>query len=323
VTSHQKAGKRFVKVSSDECCDANRAAETIGLVAGWGDYPVNIAQRIHQQGNRVCCAAVLNHADDHSLQPYCHQLKSFGMAKLGHQARYFRAHGVTRATMAGKIFKTLLFEKFAWIRQMPDLAFTRHFFHQFITQTEDRNDDNLLLTAIRLFQSYGIQMVPATDFAPELLVKEGQLTRQKPGRSQKLDIQFGWKLAKQMGGMDVGQSVVVKGRAVLAVEAVEGTDDCIRRAGSLCPAGGFTVVKVAKPNQDMRFDVPTVGVGTLQTMVEAGGTVLAIEADKTIILDKPAMIEFAARHNIVIVAMKDDDANQVAPSIAAQFREAV
>ncbi len=275
----------------------------MGLIAGWGQYPVAIARRLHQRGIEVCCAAVLHHADEAALRPWCTEYQTFGMAKLGHQARFFRGCGVRQATMAGKIFKTALFEKFAWLRHMPDLAFTRHFYRQLISRSEDCNDDAMLLTAIRLFAAYGIDFLPATDFAPELLVKPGTLTPHKINKAQFHDIEFGWRLAKQMGGLDIGQSVVVKRRAVLAVEAVEGTDACIRRAGQLCPAGGFTVVKVAKPNQDMRFDVPTVGLGTLQSMQQAGGSVLAVEADKTIVLEQDAMLDFAIQHRIAIVAL--------------------
>ena len=108
-----------------------------------------------------------------------------------------------------------------------------------------------------------------------------------------------------MGRLDVGQSVAVKDRSPLAVEAIEGTDECIRRAGPLCTAGGFTVVKVAKPQQDMRFDVPTIGIGTLKTMAAAGGTVLAIEAGRTIVIDQPQVVEFANRNKMVVVALDD------------------
>jgi len=125
-----------------------------------------------------------------------------------------------------------------------------------------------------------------------------------------MDIDFGWKLAKEMGRLDVGQSVAVSGRAPLAIEAIEGTDECIRRAGALCKAGGFTVVKVAKPQQDMRFDVPTIGLGTLETLAAAGGRVLAIEAGRTIIIDQAHVIEFANRQKLVVVAL--DEAGQSA-----------
>ena len=132
--------------------------------------------------------------------------------------------------------------------------------------------------------------------------------------SQKKDIEFGWQLASEMGRLDVGQSVAVKGRAVLAVEAVEGTDQCIRRAGTLCEAGGFTVVKVAKPQQDMRFDVPTIGIGTLKSLVQAGGRVLAVEADKTILVDAPEAIAFADQHRLAIVAMQEAAVAGLAPA---------
>jgi DUF1009 family protein len=136
-------------------------------------------------------------------------------------------------------------------------------------------------------------------------VKQGQLTRRAPSAAQLADIEFGWKMAKEMGRLDIGQSVAVKGRATIAVEAIEGTDECIRRAGLLCAAGGFTVVKVAKPQQDMRFDVPTVGMLTLQTMVAAGASCLAIEAGRTIIMDEPELIRFADQHKLTIVAKQE------------------
>src|SRR5690606_12452047 len=152
--------------------------------------------------------------------------------------------------------------------------------------SKDRKDDSLLLAVVEAFAAEGIHFAPATDFAPELLVKYG-LIAGRLTRAQEQDIAFGWTLAKELGRLDCGQSVAVKGRAVLALEAIEGTDECIRRAGQLCTEGGFTVVKVAKPQQDMRFDVPTIGVQTIETLVEAGGRVLAIEAGKTIIIDEP------------------------------------
>jgi hypothetical protein len=147
-------------------------------------------------------------------------------------------------------------------------------------------------------------MAPATDFAPELLAQAGQFTRRGPTAAQQQDIAFGWELAKEIGRLDIGQSVAVKGRAVIAVEAVEGTDACIRRAGELCPQGGFTVVKVAKPQQDMRFDVPTIGIGTIESLATAGASVLAIEAGKTIVVDQAEVVAVADKHGLVIVAVE-------------------
>ncbi len=130
--------------------------------------------------------------------------------------------------------------------------------------------------------------------------------------ARQADVDFGWAIAKEMGRLDIGQSICVKDRSIIAVEAVEGTDLCIRRAGTLCPKGGFTIVKVAKPQQDMRFDVPTVGVGTLQTMLESGATTLAIEAGMTILLDEAPFRQFAQRHGLSVVARASQASAEVA-----------
>ncbi|MEZ6094408.1 MAG: UDP-2,3-diacylglucosamine diphosphatase LpxI [Pirellulaceae bacterium] len=279
----------------------------IGLVAGWGQYPITVAERLIASGYEVYCVAVAGHADP-VLEKICTGYKTFGIGRLGAQTRYLRHCGCEHATMAGKIFKTRIIGRFAWIRHTPDLTFWKYFYRQFITGTEDRNDDSMLLTVTRLFSDRGIQFLPATDFAPELLVKKGTLTRRRISDLEMKDIQFGWRLAKSMGELDVGQSVVVKGRACIAVEAIEGTDACIRRAGELCRSGKMTVVKVAKPQQDKRFDMPTIGVGTLESMRVAGANVLAIEANMTVILEEEQVIKQANDMGISIVAL---DASEI------------
>jgi len=277
--------------------------EKIGLVAGWGSFPVAVAKSLIAQGHEVHCAAISGHADP-VLETVCTSYRVFGMGRMGGQVRFLRSAGVSRATMAGKIFKTLLFQgRFGLLKHFPDLACFRHFYPVYISRSKDQRDDTLLNTVVNLYAAGGIEFAPATDFAPELLVKTGTLTNKKPSSAQLKDIEFGWSMAKQMGGLDVGQTVVIKEQAVMAVEAIEGTDACIRRAGELCQ-GGFTVVKVAKPNQDMRFDVPTIGASTIQSIHDAGGTVLAVEGEKTIILDEPETIALAERLGIVLVAIK-------------------
>ncbi|MFK7817620.1 MAG: LpxI family protein, partial [Planctomycetaceae bacterium] len=172
---------------------------------------------------------------------------------------------------------------------------------------ENRSDDTLLLAVIREFARDNIHFASALDYCPELLVDHGFLTRRKPSPSQWKDIHFGWDMAKAMGQLDVGQTVCVNDSAVIAVEAIEGTDECIKRAGQLCRRGGFTVVKVAKPQQDMRFDVPTIGVETIQTMHETGARVLAIESNMTIMLDQPEVAALADKFGITIVAMNAEE----------------
>jgi len=205
--------------------------------------------------------------------------------------------------MAGKLHKTVLFQPWMCIRSLPDWRMFKAAIPHLLTRRKDCRDDSLLTMIVDEFAADGIRFSPATDFAPELLVQPGRLTRRGPSAWQWKDIRFGWNIAKEMGRLDIGQSVAVKSQAVLAVEAIEGTDACIRRAGGLCKAGGFTVVKVAKPNQDMRFDVPTIGQGTLQSMVESGGRVLAVEARRTIVVDQAETVRFADRHGIVIVSV--------------------
>ena len=276
----------------------------IGLVAGWGSFPVQVAESLIRDGHRVCCIAISGHAST-DLESLCDHVRWSGVGKLGGHIRYFRRNGVKQVTMAGKLFKAdLLYQGSLWLRHFPDLTCIRTLGPALLGRQRDARDDSLLVAVTNAYDHAGMEVLAATDFAPELLVKPGNLTNQKLTKANYADIEFGWKLAKDMGGLDVGQSVVVKRSAVLAVEAVEGTDECIRRAGQLCPAGGFTVVKVAKPNQDMRFDVPTVGLGTLETIHAAGGSVLAIEAHKTIILEQQEMVEFASKHGIAIVALE-------------------
>ena len=277
----------------------------IGLAAGWGRYPVLVAEALKRHGYRVYCLGIKDHTDP-ALREMCDDYHEVGLAKLGAAIRFFRRHGLQHATAAGKIHKVLLFEKFAWIKHLPDWRFLREvLLPHWVFHHRDSKDDTLILSVIDAFARDGITFAPATDFLPELLVKPGLLAGHRLSLQQRKDIEFGWRLAKEMGRLDVGQSVAVYRQAVIAVEAIEGTDECIRRAGQLCPTGGFTVVKVAKPQQDMRFDVPTIGIGTLQTLVEAGGRVLAIEADKTIVIDEPQVIEFAERNGIVVVALGD------------------
>ena len=282
----------------------------IGLIAGWGRYPVTIARRLHERGDQVYCLGIVEHADP-VLKDICHSYRTIGVARVSGQIRHFQRNEVSCATMAGKIFKSALFSRTAWIKHMPDLGFLRYYYSHFLTKTNDRKDDTLLSTFVNAYADHGIELAPATNFAPELLVDNRLLSKRKPTASELKDIRFCWELAKKMGGLDVGQSVAVKGRAVLAVEAVEGTDECIRRAGGLCPAGGFTVVKVAKPEQDMRFDVPTIGLGTLKTLKEAGGKVLAVESNKTILLDEPEVIEYANRYGLSVLFTEPQNFEQV------------
>ena len=278
------------------------APRKIGLMAGWGRYPIIVAETLRQAGCEVHCVCLKDHADP-QLSSICNSTIWIGMAKVGKAIRYFRRHGVTDATMAGKIHKVRFFQPWVWFKHLPDWRAIKRFYPHFFLSRADRKDDTLLTALIEEFAVDGIRFAPATDYVPELLAKPGQLTRRAPSHGQWKDIEFGWSIAREMGRLDIGQSVAINRRATIAVEAIEGTDECIRRAGQLCRAGGFTVVKVARPQQDMRFDVPTIGVGTLQTMVDAGASVLAVEAGRTIVLDEAETVRFADEHGLTIVVL--------------------
>ena len=274
----------------------------VGLLAAWGRYPIVVAEELRRQGYDTYCLGVKDHADP-ELAKHCTAFDWVGVGKIGAARRFYRRHGVTHATMAGKIHKFQLVQPWAWIKHLPDWSTTRVFAHHFLLGTKDRKDDTLLSAVIEYFAQGGVTFAPATDFAPELLVKFGQLTRRAPSAAERKDAEFGWTMAKELGRLDIGQSVIVRGRAVIAVEAIEGTDKCIERAGQLCRGGSFTIAKVAKPQQDMRFDVPTIGVGTLETMVRAGASCLVIEAGRTIVLDEAEVVTFANRHKLAIIAL--------------------
>ncbi len=276
--------------------------ERIGLLAGWGRFPIVFAEEARRQGYSVYCSAIAGMADD-DMGQYCDKVQYTPLARLGAAIRFFRKNRVDRVVMAGKVNKQVLFDPWRLFRLLPDLR-TLHMWFRYAT---NKADDTLLLAVIREFERDGIHFESALTFCPELLVKHGFLTKRQPSASQWKDIRFGWDLAKEMGRLDIGQTVIVQDTAVIAVEAIEGTDQCIRRAGTLCKRGNLVVIKVAKPRQDMRFDVPTVGVQTLQTMQEAGARVLAIECGMTILLDEPAVLAMAERLGIAIVSLKSEE----------------
>lgn len=288
----------IVEVSSSLVRRAGATTRPVGLLAGAGRFPIVFAEKARSLGIPVVCVGVRDHAAP-ELAALVDRFHWTGLARLGHAIRCFKRHGVERIVMAGKIHKVRLLSPLRWIRLLPDWRTVRFWYNR---RRRDNRDDSLLLGIVDEFARDGMRFDSALDICPELLVKPGRLTRRPLSAREEQDVAFGWELAKEMGRLDVGQSVAVKERAVLAVEAIEGTDRAIARAGELCPSGGFVVVKVAKPQQDMRFDVPTVGCDTIETMRRAGGRVLAIEAGKTIVLDQEATVALAERYGISVIA---------------------
>ncbi len=273
-------------------------AAPIGLVAGGGRFPVLVAQGLRRRGMNVVCAALRFQADP-ELQTYCGRYRAFGLGRLGAVLRYFKLHGVREVTWAGWIRKEQLFRPWRLLWLLPDLRTIRIYFGRL----KDRQNQTILAALAEEFESEGFQLAHSTKYNPELLAKEGVLSRKRPSASQLADIAFGWGIAKRMADLDVGQSIVVCERSTLAVEGIEGTDNNIRRAGQYYRRGGFCVIKVAKDGHDMRFDVPAVGPDTVESIVESGGAVLAVEAGKTLVLDRDEMTRLADKHGIVVIAL--------------------
>jgi UDP-2,3-diacylglucosamine hydrolase len=272
--------------------------QAIGLLAGAGRFPIVFAEKARDLGLPIVCVGIRDMASP-ELMKRVDRFYWTRIAQLGRMIRCFRREKVQQVVMAGKIYKTVMHTPWRLLRLFPDWRTIRWWY----SRRRDNRDDSLLLSVIDEFASEGMTMTSALDLCPELLIRPGLLTKRRPSAREEADIRFGWELAKAMGRLDVGQSVAVKERAVLAVEAIEGTDQNILRAGQLCPSGGFVVVKVAKPHQDRRFDVPTVGCSTVESLYRAGGRVLAVEGNQTIILDQQETVSLADRYGITFVAL--------------------
>jgi hypothetical protein len=264
-------------------------AEPLGLIAGNGRLPLQVAREARRRGLRIVAVAhrgetlpeIAQEADEITWVP---------VGSLGRIARALREAGVRQAIMAGGLDKARLLRHFR-----PDVAALK-----VLLSARGRGDDRLLRAVAEYFADQGIQIVDSATLIPDLFAPTGVLSRRKPSAQEKADIEEGWRVARALGGLDVGQSVAVKSGAIVAVEAVEGTDALIRRAGALV-GPGVVIVKAAKPGQDLRFDVPTVGPKTVETMAEAGAAALAVEAGRTLLLDRAEMVAQANAHRITLV----------------------
>jgi hypothetical protein len=265
--------------------------EVLGLIAGGGVFPLMVADAARERGLRVVAVAHEGETDP-LLAQKVDELAWVKLGQLGHLIKILKKAGVTKTVMAGTINKKKMFEK---VR--PDLRGLT-----LMSKLAIFHDDDILRAVANELQREGIQIVSSAEHLPELLAPRGNLTRRKPNQEEREDVEFGWKVAKELGRLDIGQCVVVRKKTVLALEAIEGTNETILRGGRLAKEKAV-VVKVSKPNQDLRFDVPAVGPETIQVMSQVNAAVLAIEAGKTLIFDKPATISYADRSNVVILSL--------------------
>ncbi len=274
---------------------ARRPAGNLGLIAGMGDLPKAVASEAKRMGYHVVAVALQPPADE-SLKPFADDFHKVSIGRLGGLIALLKKMSVTEAVMAGKVPKGLLYKNKKDI--VPDLTMAKVLF-----SLKNRSDDTIMNGIVGELEKNGITLHKTTTFTKGLLCPEGLLTRKKPSKKELQDIEYGWHIAKEMGRLDIGQTVVVKNMAVMAIEAIEGTDEAIKRGSELAQKDAV-VIKVSKPSQDMRFDVPVLGLDSLDSMKTSGAKVLAFEAGKCIIVDKENFIKKADKNGFVVVAVK-------------------
>ena len=264
--------------------------DRIGLIAGSGKFPFLIAESAKRRGLKVIAVAHRGETMP-ELADKVDEITWIGLGQFGHLISTFKSREVRHALMAGAITKAKMFANIK-----PDLKGL-----EVIGKLLIFHDDDILRAVARELEKEGINVVSSTDYLPELLAPSGCLTKRKPSKEEMEDIEFGWMVAKELGRLDIGHCVVVRRKTVLAVEAIEGTDNTILRGGALATEGGI-VIKVCKPNQDLRFDLPAVGSSTINIMSKVNASVLTIEAGKALIFDKEEMIRLADNNGIAIVS---------------------
>jgi DUF1009 family protein len=266
----------------------------LGLIAGNGRFPFLVLDAARAQGYQVTVVAVKEEAfpalDDAAQREPRADLHWVSLGQLGTCIKVLKAAGVTRAVMAGQVKHVKIFSGI-----LPDLTLL-----SVLRRLKARNTDALIAAVAEVLSDHGITLVDSTELLQPLLARAGTLTSRVPSQEEQADLEFGYRMADAIAALDVGQSVAVKDGAVVAVEAMEGTDEMLHRAGQLA-GPGLRLVKVAKPKQDMRFDVPVVGVRTIEVLREIGATALSVDAGKTLLVDGQAVIEAANAAGIAIV----------------------
>jgi hypothetical protein len=266
----------------------------IGLVAGGGQFPLLFARAADKRGRKVIAIAHLNETS-RELEDEAEKTCWVKLGQLGKILKFFKNNGVKEVVFAGTITKTRMFKDV-----FPDIKGLTLW-----NKIDIRQDDAILRAVASAFEKEGIQVLASTIYLGYLFFPQGVLSRKKPNSKEIEDIRFGWKIARGIGGLDIGQCVVVKDRSVLAVEAIEGTDAAILRGGGLAN-GGAVVIKLRKPGQDFRFDLPATGTKTIETIVRSGCTVLAVEAGQSLLFDREEMISAADKAGIVVVGVREE-----------------
>ena len=261
------------------------------IIAGNGELPVQAAKGAKENGFEVI-AISLSCDNRKQLQKYCSKVYVYGPGQIKNIKQTLLNEKIKQLTFIGKVHKGLLLQHPFFDSEALEL----------LKKAKRLNDDAVMLLLVEELEKLGVTVLDQTIFIKNMMVPHGILGKYKPSPEQEIDISYGYHLAKEMGKLDVGQSVVVKNKMIMAAEAIEGTDCCIKR-GCKYAKKGAVVVKVSKPTQDKRFDIPTVGLKTLKMLHRYNGALLAIEAGETIIVNQKAMIDYANKHKIVLIAV--------------------
>jgi DUF1009 family protein len=274
-----------------------RSESPLGLIAGEGIFPILVARGARATGRKVVAAAFGGSAWP-ELRGEVDVFKWVGVMRVGQWIRVLRAQGCTEAILVGRVAKEKIYSRWRWFQYIPDIRTIGIWFH---TLRWDKSDHAVLGAVDHELASEGIRLIDQTAYCAEHLATTGVLTRTTPTEKQWEDIRFGWEICQTISRLDIGQSIAVVDKNVVAVEAVEGTNAMIDRAGQLCKVGGWTCIKVSNFRQDMRLDVPTVGTTTIEKLHTNRASVLVLEPGKTIILEKAKVLELADRYKITIV----------------------
>lgn len=266
-----------------------------GMIAGNGQFPFLAVEGARKAGVPLYVVAIREETDKR-IEEVADKVCWVGIGQLNKMIAFFKKEGVTKVMMCGQVKHTQIFSD-----ALPDLRMLRMLF-----RLKHRNTNALIGAVADELAKDGIELIDSTFFLKEHLANEGVMTNRRPDVTEQENIEYGLKIASEIARLDLGQTIVIRAKACVAIEAMEGTDETIRRAGRLA-RGKLTVVKVSKPSQDMRFDVPVVGVPTIKTMIEAGATCLCITAGKTLMFDKTHMIQLANENKISIVAVPPID----------------
>lgn len=274
-------------------------SSVIGLIAGGGRFPLLFAEAARSRGRKVIAVGHLSDSLP-ELEDAVDVLCWVKLGQLGRIISFFHQQGVREAVFAGTITKTRIFRDV-----LPDFKGLSLW-----NKIDARQDDAILRAVAGVLEKEGIRILASTCYLEHLLFPKGILTRKKPSAEQMEDIRFGWRTAREIGRLDIGQCVVVRDRVVMAVEAIEGTDAAIRRGGELAGSGAVAV-KLKKPDQDFRFDLPATGVGTIETLAGVRGRVLAAEAGQSLVFDRKEMVAAADRAGIAVIGLVENERGEL------------